>query len=209
MRWSFFTLNSIRHTEESDNQPGERSEPRLFGFLRCLPSLCWPTILSNLSRSERERERELPKVKSSSLLNEVAQWPLDEKRKGFLWVVLMMMIVGEERGVIWCSYPSIRGTSCRSWETTRACSSGDMTRPPLAPDPDPLPDMLVDAQMINKVRRKTTKQPKKNQCCRRNFKPRKNTKKIQYRKVAQKKIVRVAFLGFSAAIVGMPNDFCD
>ena len=67
------------------------------------------------------------------------------------------------------SYPSIRGTSLRSWETTRACSSGEMIRG-LCPE-DPTPDMLLDAQMMNRVSSKTTKQPKKNQCCRRNFKP--------------------------------------
>ena len=65
------------------------------------------------------------------------------------------------------SYPSIRGTSRRSWATTSACFSGDVIRRMSAE----LSWEIVESQIIKRVNSSATKHNKKNQCWRRNFRP--------------------------------------
>ena len=76
------------------------------------------------------------------------------------------------------SYPSIRGTSRRSWATTSACFSGDVIRRMSAE----LSWEMLESQIIKRVNSSATKHNKKNQCWRRNFRPEINKKafKLSY-----------------------------
>ena len=93
------------------------------------------------------------------------------------------------------SYPSIRGTSVSSWATACRCISGSLTswllaEPPPPNEPDPEVDIgtpIARTKMITKSR-----QPRKNQCCRRSFSPAKTKKNIW-----MWKFISVYSLGFA------------
>ena len=74
------------------------------------------------------------------------------------------------------SYPSIRGTSRRSWATTSACFSGDVIRRMSAE----LSWEMLESQIIKRVNSSATKHNKKNQCWRRNFRPEIKKKRLNW-----------------------------
>ena len=86
----------------------------------------------------------------------------------------MLDLTVDEEGLN-LSYPSIRGTSRRSWATTSACFSGDVIRRMSAE----LSWEMVESQIIKRVNSSATKHNKKNQCWRRNFRPEINKKALK------------------------------